>query len=405
MRILSLTSRLPCPPYRGDRVRTYNFLRALSEGHDVDLVSFVRDDREAELARGLRWLDRVETVLLRPPRSLGNMALRALSPVPYQALYYRSSAMAAAVDRALREGRYDFVYVHLFRMAPFVEASLGSPSGTRPASVVDLTDAVARELELSVPHRPLPLRPAYRWEASKIRRYERRVLGLFDEAWVISKADADETRRHAPDARLAVVPNGVDEKLFAVDPGDCSPGVLFVGNLSIPHNIDALEHLARDVMPLVRRSVPEAPLTVAGRDAGARVRRLVEETGARLAGFVPALPDVYRLGTVFAAPLRFAAGVQNKILEAMAAGLPVVTSSLGNRGLSAADGSELLVRDDPAAFAAAVADVLRDDRRGREIGARGREFVRAGFRWSLARERAERLVSERRSGSARAPRP
>ena len=403
MRILCLTSRLPYPPHRGDRVRTYNFIRAFSEHHEVDLLSFVRDRREAGLARELRDLANVETVTLGTGRSLGSMAVRALSPLPYQALYYRSPAMAARCARALAGGGYDLLYAHLFRTAPFVEPALRARRGSRPIAVLDLTDAIAAEIDLSIPHRPPALRPAYRWESAKIRRYERRVAPLFDEVWTISRADAEETRRHAPDAAIAVVPNGVEETLFDLAPPEGEPGVLFVGNLSIAHNVDALGALARDIMPLVQASVPGARLSAAGSDATPAVERLARESGVELVGYLPELRDIYGIGGVFAAPLRFAAGVQNKILEAMAAGLPVVTTSVANRGLGARDGREILVRDAPEAFASAVVGLLRDRAARSALGGRGREFVRKRFRWSLARERIESLVA--RDGTVASSRP
>jgi sugar transferase (PEP-CTERM/EpsH1 system associated) len=391
VRILFLTSRLPYPPVRGDRVRTFSFLRAFAERHDVHLVSFVEGADELSRAGPLTSLARVDTVALSRSASMVNMGAALLSPRPYQLHYYRSRAMRTAVARALEADSYDLVYVHLFRMAPFALRPDGRPA--HRSSVVDLTDSISTELALSVPRRPPLVRPAYRWEAAKVRRYERFVAERFGEIWVISEADRAAILELAPSANVVVVPNGVDERLFALRrPAAPEPVVLFVGNLTIPHNVDAVDLLASEVMPRVREEVPGAALRVVGHSPSRRIRDLAARFDFDLAGFVPEITDAYRGGAVFAAPLRFAAGVQNKVIEAMAAGIPVVTSPIGNRGIGASEGEGLVVADGPEAFAGAVTALLRDHGRAAAIGERGRSLVRERYRWELAVERAEAVA-------------
>lgn len=397
MRILFLTSRLPYPPHRGDRVRTFNFLKAFASRHDVHLVSFIESDEDRQTAAALEGICSRELILIGKRRSLFNIATHALSPMPYQALYYRSARMHTVVQTALAGGAFDLIYVHLFRMAPFVapllgRRSLGAAGGTR--TVLDLTDSVASEIELSIRHRPILSRFPYAWESRKIRAYEARVMPSFDETWVISKADRDDVLAGVSGPRVEVVPNGVDERLFELDPapGDARE-VVFVGNLSVPHNIDAVEFLIRDVMPRLRAAEPEATLRVVGQGAGDRVRGICDAADwCTLMGFVPDLRDAYRGAAVFAAPMRFAAGVQNKMLEAMAAGVPVVTTPTGNRGLEAAPGSEIVVASGATEFARALGDVLGSARRRAALSGAGRQFVSGRFAWSHALDRAETVV-------------
>lgn len=392
-----MTSRFPYPPVRGDKVRTYNFLRALATRHEVDLISFVGSEESLSNVSALSSLCSVETVAMSRARSLVNLGLGLLSRLPYQVIYYRSGEMHAKVRGALTGGHYDLVYTHLFRMAPFVLDGAGRPmrGAGNARVVVDLTDAISSELRLSLPRRKLHLKLPYRWEASKVRAYEAAVAPLFDEAWVISEADGTEIRRLAPGARVAVVPNGVDESLFSIEPTRSKrPVILFVGNLAIPHNVDALELLAREILPRVREALPDVSARVVGHSAGPDIQSLARACGLDLIGYVPALEDAYRGAAVFAAPLRFAAGVQNKILEAMASGLPVVTTSLGNQGLGAEDDREIFVRDDPAAFAETLIQVLKDGELGSAVGERARSFVRKNYRWDRVVERAEQLVVE-----------
>ncbi|MCD4689934.1 glycosyltransferase [bacterium] len=401
MRILFLTSRLPYPPHRGDRVRTFNFLKAFASRHDVHLVSFIESDAEREAAAELKGICSRELVVLGKRRSLLNIATHALSPMPYQALYYRSAEMQAVVQAAFADGTFDLIYVHLFRMAPFIVPLLGrrpSGGGSDVRAVLDLTDSVASEIELSIRHRAALTRFPYMWESRKIRAYETRVMPGFDETWVISEADRDDVLLGASGARVEIVPNGVDDRLFELDPSMSDSGeVVFVGNLSVPHNIDAVEFLIGDVMPRLRAAEPGATLRVVGKGAGDRVRCICDAADwCTLTGFVPDLRDAYRNAAVFAAPLRFAAGVQNKMLEAMAAGVPVVTTPTGNRGLQAAPGSEIVVASGGAEFACALGEVLSDARRRDALSKAGRRFISGRFSWSHALERAEAVGARSR---------
>jgi glycosyltransferase involved in cell wall biosynthesis len=376
-------------------VRTYNFLRSLASRHEVDLISFVESDSDASGAEALSGLCSVDLVRLGRARSLINMGVGLFSRLPYQALYYRSAEMSRKVKGALSGGRYDLVYVHLFRMVPFTLGADGRPmrGPTSARAVVDLTDAISSEIALSLPRRPLPQRLAYRLECAKIRSYEAAVARLFDQAWVISDADAAAIQSAAPGAEVVVVPNGVATSLFSVRrPASGAPRLLFVGNLSVGHNIDAVRYLSEEVLPGVRSELPNAELRVVGHSAGPDIRALCSGPGITLAGHVADLEEAYADAAVFVAPLRFAAGVQNKILEAMAAGLPVVTTPVGNRGLAARENEEILVRDDAAGLTQAVIALLRDRSFRESVGQAGRAFVQEHYSWDTVRERAEALV-------------
>jgi len=199
------------------------------------------------------------------------------------------------------------------------------------------------------------------------------------------------------------VTNGVDASLFELTPptggGDAAVSgadrprtVLFVGNLSIPHNVDAVSHLARDIMPMVITREPNARLSVVGHSVTPAVAALGDLAWVDVIGYVETLQDVYRTGDVFAAPLRYAAGVQNKVLEAMAAGIPTVVTSIVNRGVVADAGTEILVREAPGEIAAEIVRLLRDDELRENLGLAGRRFVVANYSWSALPARLEELV-------------
>ncbi len=387
MRILFLTGRLPSPPNRGDRLRAYHFLRVLSREHRITLLSFIADDRETGNVGPLRpFCEDIQLVHRGRWQATTSVVLNMWRRVPLQSLYFRSSVMQGALDHLLARRQFDAIYVHLFRMAQYVTTL------RRPYRILDLTDAISSEIERSLPYRDPKWRLIYRLELPRIRRYERDIVRRFDETWFISQAE----RRHVfPDGtenRAFVVPNGVDSVRF--HPSGHSrnvPALIFVGHMGVFHNIDAAEYLAGDILPRVRAAIPHARLSLVGAEPAPAVRALAASPGVSVPGHVSDLNAALNEAAIFVAPLRFAAGIQNKVLEAMAAGLPVVTTSYVNEGLEAEPGRHLLVADEPAALADAVVGLLRDPHARRRLGQDGREFVMQRYRWEDVLDRMKAI--------------
>jgi sugar transferase (PEP-CTERM/EpsH1 system associated) len=383
MRILCLTSRLPYPPNRGDRLRAFHFIEHLSREHELTLISFISNESQREHAASLRpYCEDVQVVLMKRYQSIATVAGNLWRRQPLQALYYRSSAMRRRVDAILAMKTFDAAYVHLFRMAPYVAYH---PELYR---VVDLTDVISREIRRSLDYRDPISRLIYRFERPRIQRYERWVAETFEETWLISKADWAALAADSPQANIRVVANGIDTEQFHPTGESSRPNSLvFVGHMGVPHNVDAARYLVQDILPLVRREIPDANLRLVGANPVLNVQRLARAPGVTVTGFVPDLNAALNRSAVFVAPLRFAAGVQNKVLEAMAAARPVVTTSLVNEGLRADPGRHLLIADDPGTTARQIITLLRDQQLRREIGQAALAFVEQKYTWEHAVER------------------
>lgn len=386
MKILFLTSRLPYPPNRGDRSRVFNFIKHLSREHDLSLASFIAHESERQALEPLGAFCRdVRVVAMSQRRSALSVLFNLWRREPLQALYYRSGAMRRLIDHMLSSEPFDVIYTHLFRMAPYVAAR---PDLYR---VVDLTDVISEELIRSMPYRGWASRLLYQLETPRIRRYERRVAETFEETWLISEADKQALTTTCAATNVRVVPIGVDEERFYPTGQPCEPdSLIFVGHLSVFHNVDAVTHLVQDVLPLVRRQIPGCTLKIVGAEPNAQVRSLAGDPATTVTGYVPDLNDYLNRAAVFCAPLRFAAGVQTKVIEAMATARPVVTTSLVNAGLGARAGRDLLIADDAAATADQIVALLRDKELQRKIGQAGLQFVRQKYSWGsvVARMRA-----------------
>jgi sugar transferase (PEP-CTERM/EpsH1 system associated) len=393
MRILFLTSRVPYPPDRGDRLRVFNFIKHLSREHDLSLVSFIAQDYEREHLAILRnYCQDVRVVMKSRYRSATTVFGNLWRSDPLQVLYYRSEVMRQLVDEMLGKAHFDAVYTHLFRMAPYVM------DHTELYRIVDLTDVISKEIDRSLPYRGLVSRLIYRIEKPRIARYEQWVARNFEEIWLVSEADRKILAACCPTSNIQVITNGVDLEHFFPTDQPCQPnGLVFVGHLGVFHNVDAANYLVRDILPLIQQRVPDCTLKIVGADPGRSVRRLAQVPGVSVTGFVPDLNPVLNESSVFVAPLRFAAGVQNKVLEAMAAGRPVVTTTVVNDGLGARSGEDILVGDDPRTIADQIVALLQDKWRREQIGQRGLLFVRRKYRWDYVLERMRNI--EKRLGA------
>jgi sugar transferase (PEP-CTERM/EpsH1 system associated) len=246
---------------------------------------------------------------------------------------------------------------------------------------------------------------AYRLEGQRLRAFEAEAVRWGQPCILATGAEEALLRSFAPWARTAVVPNGVD--LSGYEPPADAPTVIFTGAMDYLPNVDAVEHYCTDIFPAVSRAVPGARFLIVGLNPTSAVRRLGELPGVTVTGAVPDVRPYYRQSAVSVAPLRIARGIQNKVLQAMALGVPVVATAAAARGLEARRDEHFLVEDEPARFAEAVVGLLRDRDARRRLAARARSFVEAHHSWPVLLARIESLVVDaaaRRTAESPVPR-
>ncbi len=374
MRILFLTSRFPGPLLRGDQLRAYQQIRFLSARHRITLIAL--DSAPPDPAR-FAALDACCERIVLVRRHHAAMALRAVGALagnlPLQVAMYDAAELRAEVAAALAGERFDVAHVQLGRLGPFVPR-------VRPLPVVlDLIDSLAVNMRRRAELDRGPMGWIARLEAARLDRYERTLCASVEAAAVSARQDREAIGNQT---HVYVVPNGVDTDLFSfAEPAARPARVVFVGNLGYFPNVDAADWFARQVMPLVAAARPGTTLSLVGARP-ARAVRLLARTSPHvtLVGPVPEVRSHLEAAAVAVAPLRAGSGQQLKILEAMAAGTPVVATTTAAAGLEAVAGEHLLVADDPATFSAHVVRLLAD----------------APLRVAMARS-ARRLVEERYS--------
>jgi glycosyltransferase involved in cell wall biosynthesis len=399
LRVALLTPRFPYPPDRGDRLTAHYLVRSLfAAGHHVVVITFTDGNEPPEARDRLGAIcGRLETVHLSRARSWLQAWRGLLSLEPSQVWYYRSNEMMNLVRTVLDEERVEAVYCHTMRMAPFL-VGLG-----QVGVVSGLGDSLGLALRRSVPYEPLWKWPGIGWEQWRVDRFEARISRRFHETWAYSPVDSRDLERIGC-RNVKWVPLGVDDGLFQVERrADVRPTIVFLGNLSVPHNVDAARFAARRVFPRVRREHPQARLLLAGANAVAPVRRLAALPGVEVTSPVPDLRRLWEASHVLLAPLRFSTGIQFKVLEAMAAGVPVVTTLAVAEGIGARDEEHLLVADDSTSLAAAVVRALREGEAAAARAERGREYVRQTFAWSTSVRNLERVALEAKAAIGAVP--
>ena len=383
MRILFVAHRLPWPPVKGDKIRSSRWIEALSARHEVYLGAFAESGTEREAGEALRGRVAELAVFRRPPRIAGARAF--LTGTSLTEAVYRSRAMGAFVRRIVAEQCPEVAIGFSAATARYLE-------GLKIPRILDLVDVDSvkwrRYGESRFP------RALYRFEARRLARREVAILDGFTRVTVVSRAEA--ARLPAGHGRLEVLRNGVDSEYFAppAGPAPDGDGLVFTGAMDYPPNAEGVEWFVRRVLPRIQRERPSAAITIVGSNPAAGVRALARRPGVRVTGAVADVRPALHAAAVAVAPILTAMGVQNKVLEAMAAERPVVATAGAAEGLDVAPGRELLVADGEEAFAEAVVSLLRDTGAARALARAGRRRVLADYAWGPVLMRMEAMAAE-----------
>jgi polysaccharide biosynthesis protein PslH len=390
MKILFLAHRIPYPPDKGEKIRAFHELKFLGARHVVDLHCFADSEAEASEQAALRECCRNIYVEARSRTTIAAGAVRSLlRGEPLSCGFFFSRKFQSEVLRAMASEGYEVIFVYCSSMAQYVPLPLGTPV------VMDFVDIdSAKWSQYASKSRP-PLSWVYRREAN--------LLGTYEEKWArLSRSTTVTTAKEAALLRgegmppVEVVCNGVEiptersvefsEKVRALQ-----PYVLFVGTMDYLPNIDAVEYFAEDILPRIRERHPELKFVIVGRNPARRVRQLGKKPGVVVTGTVPRV-DAYLAGcAAVVAPFRIAQGVQNKLLEALAASKPIVSTPGPAEAINAKHGETLLVADTAEDFAKSVVALLEDPMLRKRFG-KGADFVRKNFSWHENLSRLERLL-------------
>jgi len=357
MRVLVLTHRLPYAPNRGDRLRAYHMLRKLQQHGDVDLVSLVHDDEEASHAAAMRsWVSSVTALPVSHMRSYVNAALALPTRIPLTHAMLDAPGIRSALRAICDRRPPDVVFAYCSSMARFAM----DPPLDRIPLVLDFVDVDSAKWRAMADTGSWPQSWIYRREAATLGAFEARAATRAIAALVVNSREATLARALAPDASIHVIPNGVElERLRPVHPPAATPRVVFCGVMDYAPNLDGMTWFVREVWPIVRVTRPDATLAVVGQRPTDAFKSLCSpDASITVTGHVPDVRDWLWGAAVSIAPLHVARGIQNKVLEAIAAGLPVVMTDAVAAGLPSVAAQASLIANGPDQFAAHVLDLL-----------------------------------------------
>jgi sugar transferase (PEP-CTERM/EpsH1 system associated) len=403
MKILWLKSELLHPVDKGGKIRTYQMLKHLKREHTVTYLSLVTDDEPAEsYVRAYEYCHRLVTVPWSEPerRSLAfyrDLARNMASPLPYAIEKYRSEAMRRAVEKELAE-RHDYDVV----VCDFLVPSVNLWERLPVASVLFQHNVEAMIWRRHVETAWGVKKGFFYTQWKKMERYEREACRRFDAVAAVSEVDRDVMRDAYGVECVFDVPTGVDYDFFRPlgtppDPNE----IVFTGSMDWMPNEDGIVWFAREVLPLVARDMPEARLTVVGRNPTPAVAALADESPrVTVTGRVADIRPYVDRAAAFVVPLRVGGGTRLKIYEAMAMGRPVISTTIGAEGLPLEPGRDILIADTPADLASAVVRVMRVPEYGSRIGEAGRALVRERFGWDRAAESLANICALARKRAA-----
>ena len=393
MNLLYLCHRIPYPPDKGDKIRSYNQVRYLGARHSVSVVCFA--DEHADRARGIelaRDCASVDVVFRGRSSSLARAAAGLPSGRSMSVAAFGSGSMRRTLRRVVERGRFDAALVFSSQMGQYLDVLPPVPC------VVDFVDVDSEKWRDYAARLGPPRSWLYRLEAKRLSDFEGRLARRAARSVFVSEAEAALFLARHPGMRVSVLSMGVDLDYFAPGPEGATPGqpptAVFVGMMDYRPNVDAVSYFAREILPRVRRRVADACFRVVGRRPTAAVRALAALPGVAVTGAVPDVRPHLRDAAVSVAPFRIARGIQSKTLEAMAMGLPVVGTSIAFQGIASEIADGVSRKDAPEDFAEEVALLMRSPELQRSRGALARRYVERQHRWEDRGRELESLLSE-----------
>jgi sugar transferase (PEP-CTERM/EpsH1 system associated) len=394
-KLLLLVHRIPYPPNKGDKIRSYQLLRHLARDYDVYLGTFVDDPADWQHVATVQTLCGGSHFAALDPRGARVRSLLALARGRALSLdYYRDAGLAAWVADVMRQQAVDRIVVFSSPMAQYAEPYRSA------RQVIDFCDVDSEKWRAYADNKAWPMSWLYRREARRLLAYERRIAAETCASLFVSAPEAELFRKLAPESaeRIRHVSNGVDTDYFSPERSYDNPyaqgelALVFCGAMDYLPNIDAVKWFAREVLPAVRARHPQARFTIVGARPAAEVTALAADPAVTVTGTVPDVRPYVAHAAVCVAPLRIARGIQNKVLEAMAMGRSLVVTPQALEGIDAEPGRQLLTATDPAQFADQVARLLEQP--DPALGAAARATVVQHYGWSSHMRRIPQLLEE-----------
>jgi sugar transferase (PEP-CTERM/EpsH1 system associated) len=390
MDILYVTSNLPFPPTDGPRIRLFSFIRSLAQRHHISVLSFLRTTEDAHAVEALRaYCADVQVIRRKPGYSPWRLVRGLLGPTAFGVINYYDPDMASLIKKLMRQRSLNIVQAEGIQMAQYC-------LNLSCSTIIDLHNIESRVMKRFAKVEPNPLKRAYAevtWR--KLVHYEQKVYSRFSHCLTCSEEDQKVVGEWAGTERVTVIPNGVDVKQYSLDGHSSEPGdrLVFVGRMDYHANVDGVKWFCKEILPYIRSRRPTVVFQIVGVHPTKQILQLARPDQVEVTGPVDDIRPYLRQAKVVVAPLRVGGGTRFKILEALAMGKAVVSTSVGSEGIAVTSGHELLIADSPREFADQVIRALEGDELRLRLGLLGRRLVEDRYSWDATCRRLEDVYS------------
>jgi sugar transferase (PEP-CTERM/EpsH1 system associated) len=387
LKILFITARFPYPPIKGDKIIPYQRLKFFSKKHEITLLSLA--DTKADLkhlSAIQQYCKHIYVVPLRKMESFTNMLAKGLSRVPLQVLYFKSRRFKKNLEELLSKNKYDVVHTFMLRMAPYVSSYKGCPK------IIELIDS----MQLNMRRRASLGKNLKKWifneESRRLAAYEKNIVKKFDYGIVVSEVD----KKQIGTDNIIVSHLGVDDKTFyPISNGQKDQDlIIFTGNMGYFPNQQAVLYFVNTIFPLIQKKHPMAKFWVVGCKPPKKIKLLEKANKSiRLFGFVDSMTDYINKASIAVCPMTVGSGMQFKILEALACGVPVVATSLAKGDIKLNENDGLFVADNVTLFADRVLEIMENKNLQKVIAIVAPQAIKDKYSWEDSNLIVENIYS------------
>lgn len=394
MKLLIVLSRFPLPARKGDKLRAWEQIKGLSEYFEIHLAC-LGDEHPSrkEIEEVTQFVHSLKIITIPIWKRIPAFIPALFSGLPFQVAYFQSARLKEYIRIKLKEEQIEYCYVQLIRLGRNI------PQINGVHYFLDYMDALSAGMSNRIPESNGLKKFLFKLESKRLRQYENKIYLKYQAYSAITIADA----KFLPvsiQKEIHIIPNGVSELFFDTPTARVKNiDLLFTGNMGYFPNVKAACFLVEEVLPILNTQLPGLKVCLAGTDPNEKVKGLKQEQ-VEVTGFVPDMRDIMARANLFVAPLFTGSGLQNKLLESMAAGMPVITTSLANEALGAMPGKEIFVCNTAQEFASLIIELIQNPSMAQQVGVTGQHFIRNNYGWKASNEKLA-LAIQQMKGSLR----
>lgn len=380
MKILFVCHRFPFPPNEGGKIRAFNMIAHLHQHHEVTVASLTETKQEREEMEGIEpYCNNYISRHINKSLAWLRAAICLITTIPSSMGYFYSSKLKNHIQYLIKKNKYDLILVHCSSVAHFVLPA------TNTTKILDFCDMDSQKWLIYAKHKPFPLSLIYWLEGIKLQRAEKKLAALFDSSSVATAAELETLNNLSENILGFSFPNGVDTDYFAPSESAYDPNTIcFMGKMNYYPNEKCMLEFCKSVFPQLKEKYPLLKLCIIGSNPTKKIKALAKSDGIEVTGRVDDVRSYVQSAALSVVPLTIARGTQNKILESMAMGVPVVCSKVASRGIDAVPGEHVLVANQPKEYVACISRLLDQPAERKRFAQAARARMLSHHSWAYA---------------------